>query len=343
MLNNREITILNSIINSFIETGQPVGSRTLEKNYNIGLSSATIRNVMSDLESMGLLSKTHHSSGRVPSEMAIENYVLRIIENSSKSSDNPRKLVTKLFEAEGAKIEDMMLKAGEILNLMTNYATLTFISNVKDAKIKQVFIKRIDYKNVLFVLMSDQLQVITNVIKDDGIFDTEKFNNFLEENFYNQKISFFIQNLERLYNQEFKQNLDFIKQILKDLENDDNLDDELVLSGFTRLLDELDFLDADETKQLAILMEDNTALKDLLKNDTEDKIHVYIGKGDSVLKNLSIITSNYTLGDSRTASFGIIAPIRMNYESAINAILELDKTLRYLKSPNISCEGENDG
>lgn len=330
MLSQRELKILNSIINSFIETGQPVGSRTIEKNYDIGLSAATIRNVMSDLEEKGFISKTHHSSGRIPSGFAIENYVLDLIDSTTKQEDNPRKFVKSLLESEGTKLEKMMLKAGEVLNLMTNYATLTFIPHYNDAEISQVFAKRIDDMNLLFVIMTKDLDVSTNVVHDGGVIDEEKFNNFLKHYFYDRKVSYFLENLEELYKKEFFGKLDVLKNILKDIESDESMEDELILSGVARLLEHPDFIDSENVKTVAMIMEDSSQIKDLIKESDDKRISVHIGDENSNLKNLTVITSNILLDSDRTASFGIIAPVRMNYSNAINAILELDKTLRFL-------------
>lgn len=340
MLSPREIKILNSIVNSFIETGQPVGSRTLERNYNIGLSSATIRNVMSDLEDKGLISKTHHSSGRVPSGFAIERYVLDLIDSKEKQEDNPRKFVSRLLEAEGTRLETMMLKAGEVLNLMTNYATLTFIPHSKKTTIKQIFVKRIDDKNLLLVLMTTDMEVSTNIIFDNGLIEVEKFNNFLKEYFYNKDVNYFVDNLEKIYNEFFYSDLGIIKNILKYLNSDNNYEEELNLSGIYRILEHPDFYDSDNVKQIAMIMEDSSEIKDVVKDSKGSRISVHIGDGNTNLKNLSIITSNYKIKDGRTASFGIVAPIRMNYDNAINAIIELDKTLRYLIDGYWDDEGE---
>ena len=339
MLSQRELKILNSIINSFIETGQPVGSRTIEKNYDIGLSAATIRNVMSDLEEKGFISKTHHSSGRIPSGSAIENYVTALIDSTTRQEDNPRKFVKRLLESEGTKLEKMMLKAGEVLNLMTNYATLTFIPHYKDAEISQVFAKRIDDSNLLFVIMTKDLEVSTNVVHDGGTINEEKFNNFLKQYFYDKKVSYFLENLEKLYKKEFFDKLDVLKNILRDIESDESMEDELILSGVTRLLEHPDFIDTENVKTVAMIMEDSSQIKDLIKGSENKRISVHIGDENSSLKNLTVITSNILLDSDRTASFGIIAPVRMNYSNAINAILELDKTLRFL---NANLKGDED-
>ncbi len=324
MLNIRESTILNNIIEAFIDSGMPIGSRTLVKSFDIGLSSATIRNVMSDLEEYGYLIKTHHSSGRIPSSKAIELYVHNLINSSSENRHYIN--MDDFLEDEKNRFEHLIVKASKLLSSMTEYATLTFVSREPNPVIKELFLKELGDNQILFLLVLDNDQVYNKIIDykmDKGDISIEIINNFLEENFKSKTIDYFIKNLNPLFFREFKLDFKNLTGYYEDI--DFSEDDELKIEGIERLLMHPEL--SERVNQIAQIMENDSSIKDLIFNDINNGINVFIGDEEGALEKLSVITSSYKLDDDRWASFGIIAPIRINYGNAISTIIKLDRDI----------------
>lgn len=329
MLSSRETQILKGIIESFIDTGTPIGSRTLVKSYDLGLSSATIRNVMSDLEDLGFLNKTHQSSGRVPSIKALRLYISDIINEellNMKFSDNK---MESYIEASNKGFEKSLTKIGKILNDITDYASLTFISKDNNRLVKEIFIKEINDTSYIFVIMLNNDEIFSKLLSTESTSDfigTEKFNRFLNENFKNKSTKFLIDNLVPLFNFSFYSELKALKSIVDEFKSEEP--DELQLFGMSRLLEHPDFDEIDKVKKVISLMKDDREIRDVLTHEDRGGIKVYLSDDDDdPLSNLAMITSTYHIDNDRIASFGVIAPIRINYIDAISTIVELDKNL----------------
>ena len=336
MLSSREATILQGIIESFILSGTPIGSRTLVKSYDLDLSSATIRNVMSDLEELGYLTKTHQSSGRIPSIKGLKLYVSNLIakelsENRLSNSD-----VRNYLEDGDREIKNTLSKIGTVLNEITDYASLTFISKDKNGIVKDIFIKEVSSNSYIFAVMLSDDEIFTKLITTEEANDfisTEKFNRFLGENFKNKSTKYLVDNLLPLFNFTFYKDLKVLNDIVNDIKK--KRSDELQLSGISRLLNHPDFDDIDKVRQVANLMSDDTEIRDVLTHEDKDGIKVYLSDDeDDPLSSLAIITSNYSIDEDRIASFGLIAPIRINYSEAVSTIIGLDRDLKSIINKN---------
>lgn len=335
MLSSRENLILKGIIESFIESGAAIGSRTLVKSYDLGLSSATIRNVMSDLEDLGFLNKTHQSSGRIPSVKALKFYISNIINEELMNNE-----AIDLYDGnmssyimDGNKgFEKTLSKLGKILNDITDYASLTFITKDSNKIVKEIFIKEISENSYIFVIMLDNDEIFTKLLSTDEATDfigTEKFNRFLTDNFKNKSTKYLVENLVPLFNFTFYRELKALNKLVEDFKT--NEPDELKLFGMSRLLEHPDFDEIDKIKKVVSLMKDDTEIRDILSNDDKGGIEVYISDDeDDPLSNLAMITSTYHIDGNRIASFGVIAPIRINYMEEVSKIIELDKSLNLL-------------
>ncbi|MDO5716555.1 MAG: heat-inducible transcriptional repressor HrcA [Tissierellia bacterium] len=346
MLSERESQILKYIIQTFIETGEPVGSRTIEKNYRVGLSSATIRNVMSDLEDMGYLQKTHTSSGRRPSQRALQSYVDRIVQRERSLRNQPRDSLIESLYKEASGIEGLLLRAGKLLSAMTEYATLTFIPQDTKLEIRQVFLKPVSKSEFIFVLMVGKDQVLTTLLYDEeGVTnrDLERINNFLVHEFVGKSVQYFIDHLEQRFYSEFYEDKNLIQQVLGVLRKEREEENELQITGLARLLDHPDFEDLTKVKTVTTIMKDKSELLEKIREESHPGIQVIIGSEDTEdnLHHLTLITSSYNTGGERNASLGILAPIRINYVQTINTILELDRSLKIILK-GLTEEGEYD-
>lgn len=313
----------------FIETGTPIGSRTLVKSYDLGLSSATIRNVMSDLEDLGYLNKTHQSSGRVPSIKALRLYISNIISEELENLKFENRINEEIANLNNKVFEKSLSKVGKLLNDMTDYASLTFITKDSNRLVKEIFIKEVSEDSYIFVIMLSNDEIYSKLIyTNDGkdFIGAEKFNRFLKENFKNRSTKFLVDNLIPLFNLNFYSEISSLERMIEEFKS--NEPDELEIYGMSKLLEHPDFDEIDEAKKVIALMKDDTQIRDLLSHDDSGGIKVYISDNDDdPLSSLSIITSTYRIDNDRIASFGVISPIRINYSDAITTIIELDNNL----------------
>ena len=175
-LNDRKIQILQAIINNYIETAEPVGSRTIAKKYNLGISSATIRNEMSDLEEMGFILQPHASSGRIPSDMGYRLYVDHLMQKKELGEEEQRYLQS-IISRDISQIDFLMEETAKALSLLTNYTTIISEPKGQRTRMKQIRLIPLDSASVLLVIATEGNFIKNHVIKmgcvptEEKIFD----------------------------------------------------------------------------------------------------------------------------------------------------------------------------
>ena len=172
-LNDRKIQILQAIINDYIETAEPVGSRTIAKKYNLGISSATIRNEMSDLEEMGLILQPHASAGRIPSDMGYRLYVDHLMQQKELTADE-QKYLQSVISRDINQIDYLMEETAKALSLLTNYATFISEPVGQRTRIKQIRLLPLDSTSLLLVIATGDNFIKNHVIKMDNVPSEEK-------------------------------------------------------------------------------------------------------------------------------------------------------------------------
>lgn len=337
MLDERKIRVLYAIIESYINTAEPIGSRTISKEYNIGVSSATIRNEMSDLEEMGYLTKTHSSSGRIPSDKGYRLYVDSLMEFKNNKNDFKKKEdIKRILEEESKEIEQLILNSARLLSQITSYTSLALSPKQKETKIKHIQLLPID-KNQILLIVVNESGIIKNTIFNVEVSIPEKQLNRIT-NMLNVKLknhSFY--EIDKKLNEElvrdFYKYKGMIEEIIpiigKSIGSMDTID--LYSDGLTRLLSFPEYKDIDRVKSIISFIEDKNQLMDLLLMENKDKdIDISIGRENIYVpvKECSIITATYKLEGETLGKIGIIGPTRMNY-------LELIRTLKIF-SENIS-------
>lgn len=337
MLDERKIKVLYAIIESYINTAEPIGSRTISKDYNLGVSPATIRNEMSDLEEMGYLVKTHSSSGRIPSDKGYRLYVDNLLELKDNKSDFKRKDdIKRILEEESKEIEQLILNSSRLLSQITSYTSLALSPKQKETKIRHIQLLPIDKNQVLLIVVNES-GIIKNTIfnMEDGIPQDQliRITNMLNVKLKNRSFNEIDKEINDELFLDFYKYKGMIEEIIpiigKSIGSMDTI--ELYSDGLTRLLNFPEYKDIDRVKSIISFIEDKNQLMDLLLMDNKDKdIDVTIGTENIYVpvKECSIITATYKLEGETLGKIGIIGPTRMNY-------LELTKTLKIF-SENIS-------
>lgn len=342
-LDERKIKILNAIIQTYLETGEPVGSRTISRFTDLKLSSATIRNEMSDLEEMGYILQPHTSAGRIPSDKGYRFYVDNLMRLKTEEVVRENEMMVQKVD----KLEQILKQVVKLLATNTNYASLITAPQSRKNKLKFIHLTQVDEEQLLAVIMLEGNIIKNKLLPVREPLDKEevvKLNLLL--NTYLQGLSLQEINMELI--QTMKRQAEGHRQIVSELidvvvdaiqEEDDT---EIYTSGTTNLLKYPELGDREKTGQLLYALEEKQGLTELIADRSEDKhgIQVYIGSESPVqsMKDCSIVTATYELEEGVQGTIGIIGPKRMDYKKVVNnletVMTQLDAIFKKDKNGN---------
>ena len=339
-LSERQLTILDAIIRNYLATGEPVGSRTISKYTDLNLSSATIRNEMSDLEEMGYIVQPHTSAGRIPSDKGYRLYVDHLIETNDKKEkelSDMKELVIENTE----KMEQVLKQAAKVLANNTNYATLVSAPDVNHNKVKFIQLSQVDDQHLLAVIVMNNNMVRNKMLDLYEPLDNEtilKLNillntslNGLAMNEINLGNIASIKEQAGIHSTIVSDVLDTLAQTLSD-----NEDLQIYTSGATNILKYPELSDSESATNLLSTFEEKDELLSLvtesLSDDSNDKgngIQVYIGNESPIqtMKDCSVVTATYDLGEGVKGTIGIVGPKRMDYEKVMDNLKTLKSQL----------------
>jgi len=336
-LDSRKLQILQAIINDYIITAEPVGSRTLAKKYNLGVSSATIRNEMSDLEEMGFLEQPHTSAGRVPSDKAYRLYVDKLMKLKT-INDLEAEHIKETYKTRLLQIEEVIFQTAKILSDITHYTSIAMAPQLDKVAIKHIQLVPVDKGFALLVVVTNSVilkDTLISIPEDISSEDLFKISNFLNEQFRGKTLDQFnvkeLSNIraEFLQNRRFLLNLvDILTQKLRQSEKRD-----VYLEGTTNIFEFPEYQDIVRAKSFLNLMEEKDLLYEILSNTTNLGVSVTIGTENEYedLQDCSIVTATYSLGDRILGTIGIIGPTRMEYSKTVSVMDYMGKALsRYL-------------
>ncbi|WP_329383082.1 heat-inducible transcriptional repressor HrcA [Anaerofustis butyriciformans] len=325
---DRKFIILNAIIHDYIKTAEPVGSRTLEKKYKLGVSSATIRNEMSDLEDMGLLIKPHTSAGRIPSTTAYRLYVDNFMKKNALD-EKIRDVVKAEYENYMFELNKTIEQTLNILTKMTNYTSLVMAPRLSSLNVKDVKLVYIEEKRVMIIVVTKE-GLIKNAeirLKDSVTLEQlEKINNFLISIIRNRPANEVIELLGKAIDglsEDENRILSEIMPVFRSLVEKAH-SSKIYSKGVSKILNYPEFENLEKAKHFI----DSVNSKDKLENailsavDDDKDIHIVIGNENKVedFSDCSIITADYKLNGKTIGTIGVIGPTRMNYDYAISTL-----------------------
>ena len=324
---DRKAVILKAIIKNYMETGEPVGSRTISKLPELNLSSATIRNEMSDLEEMGYILQPHTSAGRIPSDKGYRFYVDEILREKEIETEEFKDLMFKKVD----RLETLLKQLAKIIARDTNYAAMISGPTIHSNKVKFLQLSKIDRFKLLLVTVAEGNIINNKIIDiDSEISDSEILNlNLLINTSLNgltiEEINLGIMNKLRadagIYG-------DIVDKVLREVaavfeSATDNL--EIYTSGTTNIFKYPEISDREKASRLVNAFEEKDKLKEILSDvneGCENGVKVYIGNEVPVsdMKDLSVVTANYEIGEGLRGTIGIVGPKRMDYEKVLKTI-----------------------
>ncbi len=340
-LNDRKIRILQAVIKDYIDTAEPVGSRTIAKKYNLGVSSATIRNEMSDLEEMGLIVQPHASSGRIPSDKGYRYYVDSIMQNMKLMDGETQELVKNLVNKNISQIEYLMEETAKALSALTNYTTFISEPVIRKTTLKQVRLLPLDDISVMLVVATGENHIKHYVIPvHDSISEgelnkiNEDINAVLKGKTRDDMTDEVISSLSLATRNHQELLKPMLKNIRKTIVSAESV--QIHLSGEKNILDFPEFSDIDKARTLFNTLEERDALLNIIGDVGSGQTDISIGTENELeeMKNCSVIKTSYKVGDDVYGTIGIIGPTRMDYGQVISVLNGMAKNIENIMNTN---------
>ena len=330
-LDMRKMRILQAIIDDYILTAAPVGSRTVSKNPDISLSSATIRNVMSDLEEMGYLEQPHTSAGRIPSEKAYRLYVNSIMQRAMLTPMEQR-FIQDCYSNTLNKVDDIVRQTAWVLSNMTRYTSLVLTPQMSTARLRHIQLVPVTEGKALMVIVTDAgitRDYLIDVPKDITYEQLERISRILTLRLKNRRLDrVSSEELPEMFT-EFESHRVFLDGVLSHIGSSADKGAKLELSGATNMLNYPEYSDMERARSFLSVIESKDMLTKLLTDATKVEFSITIGNENpsEELKDCSIVTATYKVGGNPLGSLGVIGPTRMNYSRVLAVLKHLGGSL----------------
>ena len=340
-LDERKMKILKAIISTYLETGEPVGSRTIARDSDLHLSSATIRNEMADLEELGYILQPHTSAGRIPSDLGYRYYVDHLMEEretefAARESEFRKERQELLQKMD--RMEEVLKNVADALAANTNYATLITTPQIKESKLKFIQLSMVDTRRLLAVIVVGN-DTVRNLLMniDEPLANDEILKLNILLNSFLQGLTLKEINLELVHTMKVQAGMHasilegIFNGIVEAIHEADDM--EIYTSGATNMLKYPELMNPDHTTALLDTLVEKKALvklvDDTVNQEERHGIQVYIGNETPVqsLKDCSIVTATYELEEGGTGTVGIIGPKRMDYQKVVSTLKNLTNDL----------------
>ena len=328
-LDDRKITILKAIIKTYLETGEPVGSRTISKYSELKLSSATIRNEMSDLEEMGYILQPHTSAGRIPSDAGYRLYVDRMMEEKDREVTEMKELVIQRQD----KMELLLKQMVKVLAANTNYAAMISGPQYHRTKLKFIQLSIVSDTQILATVVAEgnvvknKLLEIQHGLDQKTVLEMNILLNSALNGLTIEEINLAtiakLKEQAGIHSELVNRVLDAVAESIQ--ASQDEL--EIYTSGTTNIFKYPELSSSEKASELISTFEDKKELADIISQDGAEQtgIQVYIG-GESpvgVMQDCSVVTATYELGEGMYGKIGVVGPKRMDYEKVVGTLKTL--------------------
>ena len=352
-LDGRKLQILKAVIDDYIETSEPVGSRTISKKYDMGLSSATIRNEMADLEEMGYLTQPHTSAGRVPSEKGYRLYVDKLIDLGDKLGFEPTveeiEDVRLRVQRDINEMSDQIRVASEIVSRLTEYTAIGISGGATGRRIRALQVVPVEKGRSLGVIVLDDGTVKNSVISHGDELDPETimkissqcsliFAGHMVEDI-NMNMIDFVSEATGVPRTSLLPVVDGIFECIKKAGSR-----EVYTEGAAKLLTHPEFSDVDKARGLLELINKEDVMIDLIEECSDsDGLVIRIGSENKLegLNDCSVVTATYSVDGVELGTIGVLGPTRMDYTRVVSALEYVRKRLLGGPKTNLLGSGDN--
>lgn len=332
MLTERQQRILHAIIDDYIRSAEPVGSRTISKRGDIGFSPATIRNEMSDLEELGYLEQPHTSAGRIPSQKGYRYYVDQLV-GLGMLGEHELQFTKAFFADKIQQTELIMQQTASVLSGLTNYTAIALGPETFNNKLKHIQLITLNENTAVAIIVTDTGHVENRTVQVPpgiSVHEMERFVNILNAKLRGVPM---VQLRSKLYNEisnelaaHISRYEDFVLMLETVLES--SQEEKVYLSGMTNMLNQPEFKDVDKIKTIFDLFDESDAIAKIFA-DAPHGIRVRIGAENELeaIRNCSLITATYSVENQSLGTIGILGPTRMDYGKVLYLLDHLSKDL----------------
>lgn len=332
MLSERQRLILSAIVDDYIRSAEPVGSRSISKRGDISFSPATIRNDMSDLEELGFLEQPHTSAGRIPSNKGYRYYVDHLLHSGAHSNEE-LSLFKSVLADRLLQIEQMIQQVSDIMSHLTNYTSIVLGPEVFNTTLRNLQLLPLDNNRAVAIIVTNTGHVENKVVTiPEGlpVSEIEKTVAILNAKLAGVPL---LHLKSKLYNEiaaELSKHVSRYEELVRSIDSvlESDSDSRLFMSGAANMLSQPEFKDVEKVKTLLQLFDETDTLVKLVSPDREG-IHVRIGAENSLaaIANCSLITATYSLHGKPIGTIGILGPTRMEYGKVIDLIGHFSRDL----------------
>ncbi|MCQ2548268.1 MAG: heat-inducible transcriptional repressor HrcA [Clostridia bacterium] len=334
-LSERKLKILQAIIGDYVMSAEPVGSRTLSKKYDLGISPATIRNEMSDLEEMGYLTHPHTSAGRVPSDKAYRLYVNSLMQKK-ELSDAEKNVIAERLYSNVNEFDEAIEHAAHILSEITNLTSFAMTPSKNEDTIKYINLLPVDEDTVVLMIGSNSGKIKSKALNLSVPYDPNRLELLAKSMTYNYKgkklsdvltnniIEDFHDDVEAMHSLEGSIMPNFMKTL------EDMLNVNLYMDGLTHIFDLPEYNDLQKARSFMELFDQKEEFARRI-SERSDGITVTIGteNSDDVMQDCSVITATYQVDGKMIGKIGVIGPTRMKYEEVTSIVEYLTDNLNH--------------
>ncbi len=330
-LSERKEKIIKAVVDSYIDTCQPVSSADIQSNHLPSLSTATIRNELASLEEMGYLDQPHTSAGRVPTADAYRLYVEKLMP-ARKVTPTDVAIVRKYFDHKITEIGDMLRSTAKVISEITNLTGIAYVSDISDAIVDNVKIVKLTSGSALAVIVTDR-----GVLKDAMLSTADDLpeeyyraaSDFISGAFSGHSIDEICRDdaLVDKITDEYRRIFDTIVEVLKAYMSEDRRS--VVLEGSSKLLEQPEYSDVGKAKEMFALLESKEKLLGAARTDNDIGLSVNIApcKDGEGSPECAIVTANLTKNGVNIGKAGVIGPIRMDYSRVVSVLEYIEKTV----------------
>ena len=335
-LNERKQKILHAIVTDYIQTAEPVGSRTISRPYQNNLSAATIRNEMADLEELGYVTQPHTSAGRIPTQQGYRFYVDALMDQAALTPAEEKYLTEFFRQLQKMQEIDLIIKyTASVLSDLTSYTSLVLGPQFRRSAFKQMQIIPIDQERALVVLITDTGYIKNKVIMLPRALEQEELDHvvaYLNQQMAGKTIASLSAEQLRQLRYDLYARIDIFNHLMNMLEESAAEGESRVfLGGTSNILNQPEFKDMEKIKHLLTLFEQGDRLSFMLETDAEGVL-IRIGTENNLqeMNDCSLITASYYLYDRPVGTIGVLGPTRMEYARVITIIEAIANQLNRL-------------
>lgn len=349
-LDERKRLILQAIVEDYINTAEPVGSRSISKRPELNLSAATIRNEMGDLEDMGLLVQPHTSAGRVPSNLGYRFYVDSLMKKYEMTAREIEVMQSAMF-LKMHELDKIVRDVSAAFSAITNLPTVGLLPRIESGIVKSIKLVKIDELSLMVIISTGEGMIKNKILQlKSELTDSEldSLNEILNRNFSGLRLSEIgLKNIMEVQN-AVGENTEVLTEILSLVHEEVSKVDgtDVFMEGATNILRFPEYSNVEKIKEIFDLFEDKAHLGEVIKlNATDSDVKILIGDENPIpqLKNNSVIISPYKISDGLTGFIGVIGPMRMDYSKIVSSLEYFSKNLEMTFKERNKSKALNEG